>query len=934
MLKKIYAAVAVLAMSFGMVAVASDAALATTSRLGGQLNQDFGGTYNHGLSYNTTEFSSIDCGGWGEFTASTSSGNTVYSAGIEHPDDCNWSTSQLQVQKWVNGVLDTSFGASGLATFQLDTGSGGPEFTQLNDITIANDGELVLVGEIWDWDSYDGVGYGFALRISASGSNSISDPWGNSTGDSLDATGTLNLSAFANPEWANGDVGDWSEPELWFNQAVQYDTGDGVFWAMTGVSYDWDTDWDHGFVAGITDNGNLRTSEGDAYSGYTYIDQNFNNLGGINCSGTWSEAEGIVYSQDTQSLWITGDCDWNGGVLVELDRWTLSYTSYNEGDGYRWMNNLNWDEYNYDGNGWAPYLELSRISGTDYLKFGGEDWDGCVWTGTVDAGEIYSQSDSSNCNVYDGDWFNHTALVVDASGNSYVVGEGGNGTGWTDSWSVKFDASNTPDFLWGSTDGGVAWWGNCEDESARTAAWTPGHGLFIFGGAQQLSSSGSSDWAPFAANVFDAGGGTQTITPGNAPYFTDDVWADTAMVGEPYSDGVSATGSSPLTYIEDGDFPTGISLNTSTGAISGTPTVDESPWNQICVTNPWGSDWTDNQQLSVGTPNPPSYYDSSDYDETFVGSDYSWTLSADEGDGGTLTYSYTGDLPTGLNLDTETGEVWGIPTEQGDYYFTVIAHNSISPDAEIDIEIWVGSGFDDVAPGRPSWFTDTEIDGLESGVAVDYQIYVYGNYRPTCEITDGELPVGLELDSDTCTILGTPLFGGDYFFVVTATNNSGSYDFEYSGTTTGDSDSRLALILDLELGDIVEGADVALGGQGLQSESDWYAEFHSTPVQIANGVATIGGNFYFVAQLPSDIEPGEHQIILYGTDPSGNPVQTVTYITVGAGGELTYISEVAAESAQLPNTGLNSSSMALSWVISSALIALGALMIVIRRRLS
>lgn len=64
---------------------------------------------------------------------------------------------------------------------------------------------------------------------------------------------------------------------------------------------------------------------------------------------------------------------------------------------------------------------------------------------------------------------------------------------------------------------------------------------------------------------------TNTVTTGNAPAWTDNTLA--AFVGGvAYSDGVSAT-NSPTYSVYSGALPTGISLNTSTGAVTGTPTV-------------------------------------------------------------------------------------------------------------------------------------------------------------------------------------------------------------------------------------------------------------------------------------------------------------------------------------------------------------------------
>jgi hypothetical protein len=64
---------------------------------------------------------------------------------------------------------------------------------------------------------------------------------------------------------------------------------------------------------------------------------------------------------------------------------------------------------------------------------------------------------------------------------------------------------------------------------------------------------------------------TNTVTTGSAPVWSDNTLAG-FQAGTAYSDAVSAT-NGPTYSVSAGSLPTGISLNTSTGAITGTPTV-------------------------------------------------------------------------------------------------------------------------------------------------------------------------------------------------------------------------------------------------------------------------------------------------------------------------------------------------------------------------
>lgn len=65
---------------------------------------------------------------------------------------------------------------------------------------------------------------------------------------------------------------------------------------------------------------------------------------------------------------------------------------------------------------------------------------------------------------------------------------------------------------------------------------------------------------------------TTAAPPAVAPNWTDSTIASTARVGETYSDSVAASGTQPISYSASG-LPSGLSINSSSGAITGTPAV-------------------------------------------------------------------------------------------------------------------------------------------------------------------------------------------------------------------------------------------------------------------------------------------------------------------------------------------------------------------------
>ena len=121
--------------------------------------------------------------------------------------------------------------------------------------------------------------------------------------------------------------------------------------------------------------------------------------------------------------------------------------------------------------------------------------------------------------------------------------------------------------------------------------------------------------------------------------------------------------------LSTGSLPTGLSLNTSTGEISGTPTVIETQNFTVQVAS--GSE-TAQRALSIAVnAAPPLSVVTTSLPDGTQNAPYLRTLTATGGVGG-YTWSFpVGSLPTGLGLNTSTGEISGTPTVIETQSFTV-----------------------------------------------------------------------------------------------------------------------------------------------------------------------------------------------------------------------------------------------------------------------
>lgn len=154
-------------------------------------------------------------------------------------------------------------------------------------------------------------------------------------------------------------------------------------------------------------------------------------------------------------------------------------------------------------------------------------------------------------------------------------------------------------------------------------------------------------------------------------------------VGTRYSVGQSVSGgTTPYAFsLSTGSLPAGLSINGSTGVISGTPTTAGSSCFTVAVADASTPTQTvfDSECISITagltitTTTLPT---------AAAGVGYSGTVSS-AGGVGAVSYTLTGgSLPPGLALNSATGAITGTPTTPGTYFFVITAKDSSSPTPE------------------------------------------------------------------------------------------------------------------------------------------------------------------------------------------------------------------------------------------------------------
>jgi len=287
----------------------------------------------------------------------------------------------------------------------------------------------------------------------------------------------------------------------------------------------------------------------------------------------------------------------------------------------------------------------------------------------------------------------------------------------------------------------------------------------------------------FTAKVVDTNGSSDTdictiVVVGAPPVNLDcsacGSGATNGKVGSAYSATLSVSGGkSPFTFsISSGSLPPGLTLNTATGLISGTPTTPGTYAFTAKVTDSNGS--SDTATCSIAVVGSPINLDcgACGSGKATLGSAYSSTLQVT---GGTKPFTFSiisGSLPPGLKLNASTGVISGMPTAAGTYTFTSkVVDSKGNSDTQTCTIVVVGSpinldcgscGTTSNASAGSSYSTTLKVNGGVPGY--------------TFSIISGALPQGLSLNTSTGVILGTPTTAGTFTFTSKVVDSKGSSD--------------------------------------------------------------------------------------------------------------------------------------------------------------
>jgi hypothetical protein len=197
------------------------------------------------------------------------------------------------------------------------------------------------------------------------------------------------------------------------------------------------------------------------------------------------------------------------------------------------------------------------------------------------------------------------------------------------------------------------------------------------------------------------------------------------------------------------------------------------------------------------TPTPPLQpgqlgITTSTLDTAVLNFSYLFPLQATGGSGSYRWNLVSGLLPNGLSLDQATGQIFGKPTQTGTYSFEIQVTDTNANVARRSFFVLVSDT--DVGVNTIRVLTDSLNNGTVNR-RFSQTLQASGGVTPfTWRIQSGALPDGLDLNSTTGEISGTPTLSGDETFTVQITDARGQTATRSLSMTINSTDSDISIL--------------------------------------------------------------------------------------------------------------------------------------------
>lgn len=238
--------------------------------------------------------------------------------------------------------------------------------------------------------------------------------------------------------------------------------------------------------------------------------------------------------------------------------------------------------------------------------------------------------------------------------------------------------------------------------------------------------------------------------------------------GQPYTFGMLAMGGTPAYKwsIGAGSLPSGLALGSSSGVISGTPTVSGVFAFTITVTDSGTPIQTKSLVTSITVAAAPLTITTTGLPIGTKGSSYRKVVQATGGDSPYTWAITSGSLPAGLTFGSTNAEIAGAPTVSGNFSIGVTVTDSASHKTNATFKLSV------LAPSVPLSISSVTLPAATSGQSYAGSLTASGGASPyTWSIAKGSLPTGLSLSSSGA-VTGKPTVTGTFSFTAAVTDST------------------------------------------------------------------------------------------------------------------------------------------------------------------
>ncbi len=295
-----------------------------------------------------------------------------------------------------------------------------------------------------------------------------------------------------------------------------------------------------------------------------------------------------------------------------------------------------------------------------------------------------------------------------------------------------------------------------------------------------------------------------------------------ATSGTAYSTTLAATGGqSPYTWaLASGTLPAGLTLNSTSGVLSGTPSQSGTFNFTVSATDSEATPKVASKSLSliVQAAVPALSITTASLSNATSGTAYSTTLAAT---GGQSPYTWalaSGILPTGLTLYATSGVLAGTPSQSGTFNFTVSVKDSETTPkvASQSLSLVVQAAVPALS------ITTANLPSGQVSTAYNATAVATGGVSPyTWSVYSGALPTGLSLASSTGVISGTPSASGTFNVTLVVQDTQGT-------STRAGFSITIAAVLALQ----ITTASLPNGNEGVALQCHSFREWRYTTLHV------------------------------------------------------------------------------------------------------